>query len=153
MNRLSRNLTTIYRTERLITRRRLAVVQQQSVMMALAGIAVLAALVLLNVSLYFVLNAWMSSAASAAALALANLLLAGLLVLIAKRTNVEDEIAPAVEVRDMAIADIEDELEELATEARDVVQAVKSIGANPWGSLPALLIPLLTAILKHREDD
>lgn len=151
MNRLSRNLTTIYRTERLITRRRLAVVQQQTVMMALAGIAALAGLVLLNIALFFALQTWMSSAWSAAILSLGNLVLAGLLVMAAKHTNVEDEIAPAVEVRDMAIADIEDELEDMATEAREVVQAVKNIGSNPLSSLPALLVPLLTAILKSRE--
>ncbi|KIC38698.1 hypothetical protein RA27_19980 [Ruegeria sp. ANG-R] len=145
-------MTTIYRTERLIQRRHLAVIQQQTIMIALAGIAVLSALVLLNISLYFVLNAWMSPALSAAALAAANLTLACLLVLVAKRTNVEQEIAPAVEVRDMAIADIEDELSEMATEAREIVGAIKGIGSNPLGSLPTLLIPLLTALLKDRKD-
>lgn len=151
MNRLSKNLTTIYRTERLIARRRFAVMQQQTILMVLAGISALAGLVLLDVALFFTLKTWMSSGASAAVLSLANLMLAVLLVLFAKRTNVEDEIAPAVEVRDMAIADIEDELEEMAVEAREVVQAVKSIGANPLGSLPALLVPLITAILRAKE--
>ncbi|NVO55516.1 hypothetical protein HW561_06915 [Rhodobacteraceae bacterium B1Z28] len=150
MSRVSRNLVTIYRTERLIARRRLAVVQQQTIMMVLAGIAALASLVLLNVALFFALQTVMSSASAAAILSLGNLLLAGLLVLIARRTNVEDEIAPAVEVRDMAIADIEEELEDMATEAREVVQAVKSFGANPLGSLTALLIPILTAVLKKK---
>lgn len=153
MNRISRNLTTIYRTERLIARRRFAVVQQQTILMVVAGIAALAGLILLDVSLYFVLKTWLSSAAAAAVLSLANLLLAGLLVLIAKQSNVEQEIAPAIEVRDMAIADIEDELEDMATEAREVVEAVKSFGANPLGSLPALLVPILTAILSSKKSE
>ncbi len=152
MSRLSRNLVTIYRTERLIARRRLAVLQQQTILMVLAGIAALAGLVALNVAIFFALDALMSSAGAAAVLAAGNLVLAALLVLFARRTSVEDEIAPAVEVRDMAIADVEGEMEEMATEAREVVQAVKSIGANPLGSLPALLVPLLTALLKNRAE-
>ncbi|WP_419738119.1 hypothetical protein [Ruegeria sp.] len=152
MSRLSRNLVTIYRTERLIARRRLAVMQQQTILMVLAGIAALAGLVALNVAIFFALDALMSSAGAAAVLAAGNLVLAALLVLFARRTSVEDEIAPAVEVRDMAIVDVEDEMEEMATEAREVVQAVKSIGANPLGSLPALLVPLLTALLKNRAE-
>jgi hypothetical protein len=152
MSRFSRNLVTIYRTERLIARRRFAVMQQQTILMVLAGIAALAGLVALNVSIFFALDALMSSAGAAAVLSAGNLVLAALLVLFARRTSVEDEIAPAVEVRDMAIADVEDEMEEMATEAREVVQAVKSIGANPLGSLPALLVPLLTALLKNRAE-
>ncbi len=152
MSRFSRNLVTIYRTERLIARRRFAVMQQQTILMVLAGIAALAGLVALNVAIFFALDALMSSAGAAAVLAAGNLVLAALLVLFARRTSVEDEIAPAVEVRDMAIADVEEEMEEMAAEAREVVQAVKSIGANPLGSLPALLVPLLTALLKNRAE-
>jgi hypothetical protein len=153
MKRISRNLTTVYRTERLIARRRFAVVQQQTIMMVVAGIAALAGLILLDISLFFVLKTWLSSARAAAVLSLANLLLAGLLALMAKRTNVEHEIAPAIEVRDMAIADIEEELEEMAIEAREVVEAVKSFGSNPLGSLPTLLVPILTAVLKSKKNE
>lgn len=151
MNRIGRNLTIIYRTERLITRRRLAVIQQQTVLMALAGLAALAGLVLLNLTLYLVMTAWVSPAASAGLLTAGNLLLAGLLATIAGRINVEQEIAPAAEVRDMAIADIEDELEGMATEARDVVNSVKALGANPMGSLSTLLVPMIAAALKNKR--
>lgn len=152
MNRIGRNLTIIYRTERLITRRRLAVIQQQTVLMALAGLAGLAGLVLLNITLYLLLTTWVSPAASAGILTAGNLLLAGLLAMIAGRISVEEEIAPAVEVRDMAIADIEDELDGIATEARDVVNSVKAIGANPLGSLSTLLVPVIAAALKTKGN-
>ena len=150
MNRITRNLTIIYRTERLITRRRLAVVQQQAVLMALAGLAALAALIMLNIAVYFALSTRVSPAAAAGLLAAANVLLAGLLAMIAARANVEREIAPAVEVRDMAIADIEDEIEGMATEARDIANAVRGIGANPLGSLTTILVPILAAALKKK---
>ncbi|NOD34115.1 MULTISPECIES: hypothetical protein [unclassified Ruegeria] len=153
MSRLSRNLVTIYRTERLIARRRLAVVQQQTILFGIAGIVALLALVLLNLALFFALQSTMSSASAAAVLALGNLGFAALLVLIARRSSVEDEVAPAVEVRDMAIADIEDELEEVATEAREVVQAVKSIGSNPLGSATTVLVPLISMLIKSRSNE
>ncbi|NOD46516.1 MULTISPECIES: hypothetical protein [unclassified Ruegeria] len=153
MSRLSRNLVTIYRTERLIARRRLAVVQQQTILFGIAGIAALLALVLLNLALFFALQSTMSPASASAVLALGNLGFAGLLVLIARRSSVEDEVAPAVEVRDMAIADIEDELEEVATEAREVVQAVKSIGSNPLGSATTVLVPLISMLIKSRSNE
>lgn len=152
MNRIGRNLTIIYRTERLITRRRLAVLQQQTVLMALAGLAALAGLILLNITLYLVLAARVSPAASAGILTAGNLVLSGFLVLLASRTNVEQEVAPAVEVRDMAIADIEDELEGMATEARDVVNAVKGLASNPLGSLSSLLVPMIAAALKNKGN-
>ena len=152
MNRISRNLTTIYRTERLIARRQLAVIQQQAIMMALAGVAVLAGLILLNVSLFFVLQDRVSPAAAAAILAAGNIVIALLLVSVATRASVDDEIAPAVEVRDLAIADIEDEIEDMAAEAREVVDAVKGFGANPLGSLTTILVPILTAVLQKKGN-
>jgi len=148
MNRLSQNLTTVYRTERIIARRRLAVVQQQTMLMALAGLAALAGLILLNVALFFVLENWMSPGASAGLLALANLLVAGAFAMCAGRMSAEDEIAPAVEVRDMALASIEEDAELLALEAREMVAVVKGVGANPIGALIPILLPLLTAALK-----
>ncbi|MEX0277511.1 MAG: hypothetical protein AB3N19_08330 [Ruegeria sp.] len=153
MNRISRNLTTIYRTERLIARRRLAVVQQQTILMILAGIAALAGLVSLNIAFYFALNTWMSATYAAAVLAFGNLLLAVLFALFSKGISAEQEIAPAVELRDMAIAEIEDDLENMATDARELVQAVKNIGANPLGSIPALLLPIISALLKEKRGN
>ena len=152
MSRLSKNLVTIYRTERLIARRRLGVVQQQTILMGIAGIAALSAVVLLNVSLFLALQSSMSPASAAALLAFGNIVFAGLIVLIARRRNIDDEVAPAVEVRDMAIADIEDELEEMTAEAKEVVQAVKSIGSNPLGSAATLLVPLINVLIKSRSD-
>ncbi len=152
MNRISRNLAIIYRTERLITRRRLAVIQQQTVLMALAGVAALAGLILLNITLYLVLSTWVSPAVAAGILTVANLVLAALLALVAGRTNIEKEIAPAVEVRDMAIADIEDELEGMAVETRELVNSVRKLSANPLGALSTLLVPIVTAAMKKKGD-
>jgi hypothetical protein len=150
VNRISRSLTTIYRTETLIARRRLAVVQNQTVLMALAGVVALIGLILVNVSLFFVLKAWVSPAAASGILAVCNLALAALLASAAGKMNVEAEIAPAVEVRDLAIADLEAEIGEATKEARDIAQSLKGLHKDPLGSMSNLLIPLLTLVLKKK---
>lgn len=151
MKRIARNLTIIFRTERLIMRRKLAVAQRQTVLLALAGLAALAGLILLNITLYLVLAARVSPEASAGLLTVGNLLLAVLLSIISGRININEEIAPALEVQDLAIAEIEDDLEAMLNEARDAVGKVKSLGSNPLGSLSAILVPVVAAILKNKE--
>lgn len=148
MNRISRNLAVVYKTERLIARRRLAVVQKQTVMMGLAGVFALVGLVLANAALYLLFERWISPAAAAAILALANVILAFLLVRMANRMTVDDEIAPALEVRDLALAELEAEVEDATQEVRQVVDSVKSLPRDPFGSLVTLLIPVLRSALK-----
>ncbi len=115
MNRITRNLATICRIERLIARRRFSIVQNQAILITLAGV---------------------------------NIALAGLLALRAGRMNVEDEIAPAVELRDLAIADLEAEVEDVAKKAHDIINSLKGLHNDPFESLTALILPLVTAVLK-----
>ncbi len=150
MSRISRNLTTIYRTERLIARRSFAVLKNQMILVALAGVVALIALVLVNISLFFVLEARMTPAAASGVLALVNIGFAGLLAALAGRINVENEIAPAVEVRDMAIQDLEVEIEDASAEVREMMGVLKGLGRDPLGSLSALVVPLLAAFLKKK---
>lgn len=152
MNRISRTLTTIYRTELLIKQRRLAVIQQQAILLGVAGLAVLAGLILLNFALYFLLAARLSPAGAAGILAFVNLLLAALLALAATRADAEKEIAPALEVRDMAIADLEGEIEDATKEVREIVDAVKGVRTDPLSSLTTLLVPILTAATKKKDS-
>ena len=150
MNRIGRNLNTIYRTERLITRRRMAVVRNQSILMAMAGLAALIGLVLINMSLFFLLQTRMSPAGAAGLLALLNVVIAGGLVAVAGKMSVEDEIAPAVEVRDMAIADLEAEVDEATQEVRGIANSLKGLHSDPLGSLSTFVIPLLSMLLKKK---
>jgi hypothetical protein len=148
VNRIIRNLTTIYRIERLIARRRFSVVQRQVILIALAGVVALIGLIFVNWSLFLVLEVRMSPAAASAILAVVNIALAGLLALRAGRMNVEDEIAPAVEVRDLAIADLEAEIEDVAKETRNIVNSLQRLHKDPFGSLTTFILPLVTAMLK-----
>ncbi len=150
MNHISRNLIMIFRTERLIARRSLAVLQNQVVLVALACVVALIGLVLVNVSLFLTLGARMSPAAASGILAFANMCLAGLLAIGAGRLNIEKEIAPAVELRDMAIADLEAEVEDATQELRETVNVLKGLGKDPLGSLSTLIVPLIAALLKKK---
>jgi hypothetical protein len=148
VNRIIRNLTTIYRIERLIARRRFAIVQNQAILIVLAGVVALIGLIFLNWSLFLALELRMSPVAASAILAVVNIALAGLLVSRAGRMNVEDEIAPAVEVRDLAIADLEAEVEDAVKEARNIVNSLKGLHKDPFGSLTTFILPLVAAMLK-----
>lgn len=150
MNRISRNITTIYRTESLIARRRLAVIQTQTILMVLAGLIAVIGLAFINVCFYFVLSEWLSPAASAGLLGGVNVVLAAVLASAAGQMNVEQEIAPAVEVRDMAISDLEAEIQSVGGDVRQVIGHLKSVPKDPFGSLITLLLPLLTSLLKKK---
>lgn len=151
MNRISRNISTIYRTENLIARRRLAVLQNQTILMVLAGLVAIIGLVLLNVCFFFLLGKWLSPAAAAGVLGVSNVILAALLAFRAGRMNVDREIAPAVEVRDMAIADLEAEFEGIGSDVQQVLGRLKSVPRDPFGSLITVLLPLLTTALKKKK--
>lgn len=152
MNRISRNLTTLYRTESLIARRRLSVLQRQTVLFAAAGLAGLAGLILVNVALYLALANLISAPAAAALLALGNLVLAGLLALIASRTDAEAEIAPAVAVRDMAIAELHADLDEMGEDLRGIVDHVRGLRADPLGAILPLILPLVMSLIRKKTD-
>ncbi len=150
MNRISRNITTIYRTESLIARRRLAVIQNQTILMVLAGLIAVIGLAFINMCFYFVLGAWLSPAAAAGLLGVLNVGLAAVLASTAGRMSVEQEIAPAVEVRDIAISDLEAEIESMGGDVRQMMDRFKSVPKDPFGSLISLLLPILTAALKKK---
>lgn len=151
MSRISRTLTTIYRTDVLIRQRQLSVVQHQAVLIGLAGLALLTALIAMNVALYLMMAALLSPAGAAGIIAFGNFCLAALLALTAKRLSAEQEIAPAVEVRDMAIADLELEIENATKEVRDVVDTLKGVKSDPLSSILTLLVPILTSV-SHKKD-
>lgn len=152
MNRISRNLTTLYRTERLIARRQMAVLRQQTGLMLFAGLMTGIAIIMLNVAAFYALSVVLAAHYAALIVALANLVLAILVVSVASRMSAEKELEPATELRDMAIAELEADLEEVASEARELTRNVGRIARDPLGTaLPALLGPLISILLKSNK--
>jgi hypothetical protein len=150
VNRISRNLSVVYKTESLIARRRFAVVQSQTALMLLAGAMAVLGVVFVNIAVYLVLSERISSAGAAGVLAVGNLVLAALIVSIAGRMSVDREIAPVVELRDLALAELEADINGATREAREVVASVKDLRRDPFGSAVTLIIPLISAALKKK---
>ncbi|WP_164659044.1 phage holin family protein [Tropicibacter sp. Alg240-R139] len=152
MNRISRNLTILFRTERLIARRQMAVLRTQTGLIAFAGLVMGIAIIMLNVSIFYALSAAMAAHYAALIVALGNALVALALVAIANRMSADKELEPATEVRDMALAEIESDLNEVADEARELTRNVSRMARDPLGTaLPALIGPLLSLLLKSKD--
>lgn len=152
MNRISRNLTILFRTERLIARRQMAVLRAQTGMVAFAGLVAGIAIIMLNVAIFYALGTVMAAQYAALLVALGNALVALVLVAIASRMSAEKELEPATEVRDMALAEIEADLNEVAEEARELTRNVSRMARDPLGTaLPALIGPLLSLLLKSQD--
>ena len=153
MNRISRNISIILRSERLIAQRHLAVLRRQTGLMATAGIAAGVGLVMLNVSAFLALSFHLSQPTAALIVALANLILAAILVVTANKTSAAEETAAVAEVRDMALEDIEAEVRLAAEEAQEAANALKKMARDPLGSIaPGLAGSVAKAVLKNLKN-
>ncbi|MFV0515450.1 MAG: hypothetical protein ACK5MY_17705 [Jhaorihella sp.] len=147
MNRISRNIAIVLRTERMIALRQIAVIRNQTGLYAFAGLVSLIGLVMLNLAAFFALEAVMVAQLAALIVALGNIVLAVLLVLVGRRLSPGKELEPVTELRDLAIAELEAEAELAVTEARELSANVRRIARDPLGTaLPALLTALLSAL-------
>jgi hypothetical protein len=153
MNRITRNLTILYRSERLIAKRQLAVLRRQTGLMAAAGLVAGLGIIMLNLSAYLALAQSYSQPTAALMVALANLVFAGLLIVYAQNQSAEREIEPVTEVRDMALEDLESEAQAVADEARAVVDEVRSIARDPLGAvMPGIMGTAAKAAMKSMKS-
>ena len=142
MKRVARNVSIIMRTERLIAQRHTAVLVRRAGLTAAAGLVAGLAIIMLNLSGYLALSEIMSPALAACMVALANLLIAALLMALAGRVAVGDDTQTAAELRDMAIEDIEAELE-------GTVNDLRNMARDPLGMVaPGLMGAVAKTILK-----
>lgn len=150
MSRISRNISIILRSERLIAQRRMAVLRRQTGMMVAAGIAAGVGLIMLNVAAYFTLVEYLSQPLSALSIALANIGVAAVLVSAANKQNANTEVSAVTEVRDLAVEDLELEIQEATEEAKALAQNVHRMARDPFGTVaPGLISAVITAILAN----
>ena len=150
MSRISRNLSIVFRSERLIAQRQLAVLRQQTGMMIAAGVTGGIGLLMINAAAYLALAETLSPATAALIVAVANFILAALLVWTANRVNADAEVAGVTEVRDMAMEDLEAEVTDAVEEVKTVAQGIRKMTQDPLGSLaPGLVGTLASALLKN----
>jgi hypothetical protein len=150
MNRISRNISIIFRAERLIAQRRMAVIRRQTGMMAAAGIAAGVGLVMLNVAAYFALVERLSPQTSALIVALTNIVLAAILVSVATKQNADAEVSGVAEVRDLAMEDLETEIQMATEEVKGMAEGVRNMVRDPFGmAAPGLIGAIANALLKN----
>ena len=154
MNRIGRNISIILRAERMIARRSMTVLRNQTGLFAFAGLVGAIGLVMLNVAAFYWLQTLWSPPLAALVVALVNMVLAGVLAFVATRQNPQSGLEPMTELRDLAIEDLEQEMQGLVEEVRDVAGNVRRIARDPLGTaLPALVLPLIGAVLKNLRKD
>ena len=152
MSRIMRDLRIIVQSERLIAQRQFAVVRTRSGLLALAGGAASIGVVMLNVAAFYALREPLGGAMAALSVAAADFVLAGLLVAIAVRINADRETESATQVRDMAIADLEREVQ-IAT--RDLKLARAQLGAfarDPGGMVLGKVFEVVMGLLSRKGD-
>lgn len=149
MSRISRNISIILRAERLIAQRQVAVAAKRTGIYAAAGLAVGLAAVMLNVAGFFWLSETLSTTSAALIVAGIDLVVAVLLAVVANSMTAQTDTSDAVELRDMALQDIETEIRE---NFADVRNAVTGIRRDPLGTLtPEIVSALLGVLLKYAK--
>jgi hypothetical protein len=145
-------MSIVVRAERLITQRHLAVLRKQTGLMMAAGVVASIGVIMLNVAGYLALTQLVSPATSAVIVAVINLALAGVLVTVATRTNADAEVASVTEVRDLAMEDLEAELQSAADEVKVLAHGVRKMTRDPLGTLaPGIVGALINILLRQMK--
>jgi hypothetical protein len=156
MDGLVRNLRVLWRAESIIAEIQLRRALTRSGLRGLAVLLAGFAFLMRNLAGFFVLERIWDPAWASAALAAANLCLAGLLLAMAGRTRPGRDLALAVEVRDSALQALEEDaralqkqMVDMTEEVRGLKKAVVGFVRNPVDAvLPGMLLPLAGAVVK-----
>ena len=153
---LLRNLRVIIRSEKILARAQIQMASRRVVLAVVAGIAALFALGLFNVAAFFALELEFSPAVSALLLALANLVIAGVVVLVAVNLKPGHDAQMASDFRDMAVSEIEQQVSGVEDSIRRVGAEITDIGGTAMGLVrspsqliaPGVAIAAITAITR-----
>lgn len=140
MRRVHNNLLVILRAERMIARRHVTVLRNQTGLLLFAGFVATIGLVMLNLAAYQALSTVMGSQYAALIVALVNLGIAGGLAWAAMRMSADRDLTAITELRDLAIADLEAEVDEVADEAQQIAGNLRRIVRDPLGSVAAAVL-------------
>jgi len=161
MSQVTRNLQLFLRSERVLAETQFKLISRKLVLLALAVIACLLALAMFNVAGYYALMPALGSPQAALIVALIDTLFAALLGAgaLLLRPGPEEEIVR--EVREMAIAELGADLDEvqqklvrMGDSVERVTTSVTNLVQNPLDTLlPHLVVPAITAITKVARSD
>jgi hypothetical protein len=150
---LFHHLRILCRVESTIIEIRLRAMMRRSGLYAFAGLIALFGLAMLNVAFFFALEPHLGTMWAAFAVAGGDFVLALLAILIAAATGPGPELNTALELRAAAIEGLEAEFDALQESLAWFSRAAR----NPINTaLPAVIIPLVTAIIrglrKHKTE-
>lgn len=148
MKRIVKSLKILWRAESLLGTLRLAVAIRKTSVLAFAGLVGVFGVAMLDVSAFFALTPRLGQAGAALAVGLADIAMAFAGVLVAQSMKPGAELDMVIEMRDMALADLEAEaaaLEQSVVHARrELVDLVR----HPFTSLaPDLILPTIRSAL------
>lgn len=163
MNNITRNLQLLWRAERVLTESRLKLITRKLILGVVAGIAGLFAWGMLNIAAYFALEPVVGKAWAACIVGIVDVVIAAILIAIAQGLQPAAEEDMVMEVRDMALAEIGvevDDVQQKFMQVRDDVEGVReNIAAfvkRPTDIFsPALIGPILaiiTNLLKAKKS-
>ncbi len=147
VNSVMRHLRVLWRAEMMIVEIKLGAFAKRAGLFAFAGLLAAFGFAFLNIAAYLALAPESGDAAAMLIVAVADLLIAGVLAFVATRGTREAEIALAEELRDHAA-------EALELDARIAIDHVTGFVRRPVqlaGSASAALISIITAILRARR--
>ena len=149
MERFSHSLKVFWRSERLIRQNELRLTTQKIQFNALAGIVAVFGLVMLSIAVFFALVPYWGQAWAAAAVGGADLLIAIILISYASSLKPAPELEMIREMREFAIADLQDEVVKAENELVDLRNDVKRFVRIPVAALmPGLIGPLLGSVTR-----
>ena len=160
MENLVRNLRIIWRAELLIIEAKLNIATRRLGTFAFAGLIVVFGFGMLNFAGFFALQEHWGPVQAAVGVAIADFVVAMLLVLWASRLTTGPELDLAREVRDAGLEDLEakasefhDEMEAVRDELLILKTSLASFSRNPLdNTINALLTPLLTLLVKSLSN-
>jgi hypothetical protein len=156
MDRLIRNLHLLWRAESLIVSFRIQRASSRVALLAVAGLAMLFGLAMLNVAGFFALQPVVGAVAAALLVAAADALIAVLVVVTARGSRPDPDLVSALEARDAAIEELSAELAAMQAElraTREEFSSIKSIVTSfihrPFESpFLVVLLPLIKSMMK-----
>jgi len=156
MDSIVRTMRIIWRAELLIIEAKLSIAAKRIGAAAFAGLIFVFGLGMLNVAGFFALEAEIGPVNAALGVAVADFLVAAILVLWAKGQTTAPELGLAYEVRDAGLKELEDKAGEIQDEVesvRDELLALKdslvSFSKRPLdASIATLLTPIVTLLIK-----
>lgn len=148
MKRIARSLRVLWRAESLLGTMRLAGMAKKAGVLAFAGLVAVFGIAMLDLAAFFALTPRFGEAGAALAVGLGNLGLALLGVLVAQSIKPGAEAEMVIEMRDLALEDLEAEMAALEDTVGRARKELTDMVRHPFSSLaPSLLAPTLKSVV------